>query len=57
LKNISKPEIDALSKKWLHTEKMNILLVGDKARILPGLQKTGFEIIELDADGNRKPNP
>ena len=54
LKSISKPEIDALAKKWLHTDKMNILLVGDKAKILPGLQKMGYEIIELDSDGNRK---
>jgi zinc protease len=31
---------------------MNILVVGDKAKILPGLQKLGYEIVELDADGN-----
>ena len=54
LKDISKAEIDALAKKWLQTDKMNILLVGDKAKILPGLQKFGYEIIELDVDGNRK---
>ncbi len=54
LKNISKPEIDALAKKWINTDKMNILLVGDKAKILPGLEKMGYEIVELDTDGNRK---
>ncbi|MEO8771392.1 MAG: pitrilysin family protein [Ferruginibacter sp.] len=54
LKNMSKPEIDALAKKWLQVDKMNILLVGDKAKILPGLQKMGYEIIELDSDGKRK---
>lgn len=51
---MSKAEIDQLAKKWLQTDKMNILLVGDKAKILPGLQKFGYEIIELDSDGNRK---
>ena len=51
---MSKAEIDELAKKWLQTDKMNILLVGDKAKILPGLQKFGYEIIELDSDGNRK---
>jgi zinc protease len=48
---ITKPEIDALAKKWVNSGKMNVLVVGDKAKILPGLQKLGYEIIELDADG------
>ncbi|AEW02036.1 peptidase M16 [Niastella koreensis] len=51
LKNIGKPEIDALAKKYIHPDKMNIVLVGDKVRILPGLQKSGYEIVELNADG------
>jgi zinc protease len=54
LKNIKKAEIDALAKKWLDVNKMNILLVGDKAKILSGLQKMGYEIVELDVDGNKK---
>jgi zinc protease len=54
LNTIGKKDIDALAKKWLQTANMNILLVGDKEKILPGLQKFGLEIIELDADGNRK---
>ena len=52
LQQISKGEIDGLSKKYLDTKKMNILLVGDKKKILPGLQKMGYQIIELDADAN-----
>ncbi|MEO6405257.1 MAG: pitrilysin family protein [Ferruginibacter sp.] len=52
LASINKPEIDALAKKWLMTDKMNILLVGDKAKILPGLLKMGYDITELDVDGN-----
>jgi zinc protease len=51
LKNITKSEIDALAKKYIHPEKVNIVLVGDKARILPGLQKAGYEIVELNTDG------
>jgi zinc protease len=51
VKNITKAEIDALAKKWITADKMNILVVGDKAKILPGLQKLGYEIIELDVDG------
>src|SRR5688572_24312132 len=51
LKTLTKEEIDALAKKRLASDKMNILVVGDKAKILAGLQKLGYEIIELDADG------
>jgi zinc protease len=54
LASLSKKEADALAKKWINPDKMNILLVGDKAKILPGLQKLGYEIVELDIDGNRK---
>jgi Predicted Zn-dependent peptidases len=51
LKNMTKSEIDALAKKWIDPDKLNIVLVGDKARILPGLEKFGYEIVELDTDG------
>lgn len=50
LQGIQKEEIDALAKKYLDTEKMNIVLVGDKKKILPGLQTMGYEIVELNAD-------
>jgi len=51
IKNISKSEIDALAKRWINPDKMNILVVGDKAKILESLQKLGYEIVELDTDG------
>jgi len=52
LSGINKKEVDELAAKWIHVDKINILLVGDKARILPGLQKLGYDIVELDTDGN-----
>lgn len=52
LNNITKKDIDIISKKYLDVNKMNILLVGDKQLILPGLKRLGYEIVELDADGN-----
>ncbi|HMO32708.1 MAG TPA: pitrilysin family protein [Lacibacter sp.] len=54
VQNLTAAEVNALARKWITTGKMNILLVGDKAKILPGLQKLGYEIVELDTDGNVK---
>jgi zinc protease len=51
LKSMTKKEIDALAKKYVDANKLNILLVGDKAKILAGLQKLGYQIVELDVDG------
>lgn len=51
LNSMSKKDIDALSKKWIRPDRLNMLLVGDKASILPGLQKLGYKIVELDVDG------
>lgn len=51
LQAITKPEIDALAAKYLDISKMIILVVGDKDRIMPGLQKLGYTIVELNADG------
>jgi hypothetical protein len=31
-----------------------VLLVGDKAKILEGVKKTGYQVIEMDIDGNLK---
>ncbi len=54
LNEIQKPEIDAIASKYLDVNRMNIVLVGDASVIRPGLEKLGYEIVELDADGNKK---
>jgi zinc protease len=54
LASMTKEEIDALAKKWINTSKMNILLVGDKAKTLDGVKKLGYEVVELDTDGKIK---
>ena len=53
LTGITKAEIDAQTRKYIRPDKMNILLVGDKARILDGVKKLGYEVVELDVDGNK----
>lgn len=54
LNEITKEEINAISKKWLQLDKMNILLVGDKDKVMAGLKKLNYEIVELDTDGKVK---
>jgi zinc protease len=49
---ITANDINALAKKYVKVDKMNIVVVGDKKTILPGLQKLGYEIVELDATGS-----
>ncbi|MFI5128802.1 MAG: M16 family metallopeptidase, partial [Chitinophagales bacterium] len=42
LKGMTKKEIDALAKKYVDANKLNMLMVGDKAKILPGLKRLGY---------------
>ena len=52
LKSITVDEVNAIAKKRLPYDKMIIVVVGDKAKIYDGLLKLGYEVIELDTDGN-----
>jgi zinc protease len=54
LAGITQEEVDSLAKKYLDVSHMVILVVGDKEKVAPGLQKLGYQIVELDADGNAK---
>jgi zinc protease len=52
LRAFTKQELGALAAQYLDVDRMGILVVGDKQRILPGLQTLGYTIVELDANGN-----
>jgi len=52
LTNISREELNALAAKYLKLDDMIMVVVGDKAKILSGLEALGHPIVELDADGN-----
>jgi len=45
---ISQGDINALAKKYLPIEKMDILVVGDKASIYDSMVELGYDIVELD---------
>ena len=51
LAEIKQPELAAVAGKWIQTNAINILLVGDKSKFVPGLQKAGFELVELNSEG------
>jgi zinc protease len=53
LQSMTPAQMKAIAQKQLKPEKMNILLVGDKATILEGVKKLGYEVVELDADGKK----
>ncbi|MES2512982.1 MAG: pitrilysin family protein [Bacteroidota bacterium] len=53
IKTITKAEIDELAKKNLPYKNMIILVVGDKATNFDKLSKLGYEMIELDVNGNK----
>jgi zinc protease len=44
---IGKNEIDELAGKYLDTDDMVIVVVGDEAKIRPDLEKLGYEIVEM----------
>ncbi len=48
LADIEEPELDALADELLDFEDMFIVVVGDKAKILPSLEELGYPIVELD---------
>lgn len=52
LANIRLEELNALAAKHLDLSQMIMVVVGDKQKILPGLQALGHPIVELDTDGN-----
>lgn len=51
LQNITKADIDALAKKYLPYDKMVIVVVGDKSKVYDPLTKLGYEVVELDTNG------
>jgi len=53
VRNLKLNDIQNLSKKIVKSEQLNWFVVGDRQKVLPNLQKLGFdEIIVVDGDGN-----
>lgn len=52
LKKMTVAEINELAKKYVHPEKMAIVVVGDRKRVFDKLKALGYDIVEMDAYGN-----
>jgi predicted Zn-dependent peptidase len=52
VRNLSKEELQLLSTQIVKPDQVNWFVVGDKSKIIDNLKETGYEIIEVDADGN-----
>ncbi|MEZ5016645.1 MAG: pitrilysin family protein [Flavipsychrobacter sp.] len=54
LEGLSVQEISKMTKHFLPAiEEMDVVLVGDKETVWEGIQKLGYEVVELDKDGNK----
>jgi zinc protease len=52
VRKLTQNELQQLSKQVVAAGLVNWFVVGDKSKILGGLKELGYEVIEVDADGN-----
>jgi zinc protease len=53
LRQMGVSEANALAAKYLpDVGKLNVVLVGDRKKVGEGLRKLGYEVVELDSEGN-----
>ncbi|HEX8427420.1 pitrilysin family protein [Hymenobacter sp.] len=57
LKNLKREDLQASAQKYLPADNMYIVVVGDRAKAFPGLSELGYEVVELDLEGNRVAAP
>ncbi|MBT2556978.1 insulinase family protein [Hymenobacter sp. ISL-91] len=53
LNNLKKEDVQGIAQKYLPADNMYIVVVGDRTKAFPGLTELGYEVVELDNDGNR----
>jgi zinc protease len=54
INRIDKAAIDRLAKQYLNADKMQIIVVGDKTKILPQLNTLNIPIVELSVEDNKR---
>ncbi len=51
LDSMDKGKMDKIAKKYLNPDQMAILVVGDKESLMPKLQRLGYDVVEIDVEG------
>ncbi|MBC8085566.1 MAG: insulinase family protein, partial [Hymenobacter sp.] len=57
LKSLKREDLQASAQKYLPADNMYIVVVGDRAKTFPGLSELGYDVVELDLNGNRVTAP
>lgn len=52
VRKLTRDEIQQLSTQIIKPDQVNWFVVGDKSKIIDSLKETGYEIIEVNTDGN-----
>ena len=52
IRNLTSDELQKLTKVVILPDQVTYFVVGDKSKIIDSLKETGYEIVEVDADGN-----
>lgn len=50
---MNRADMARIASQLIHPDQLMILVVGDKKTIKAGLEKLGYELVELDKDGNK----
>lgn len=54
LNKLTVKDVNAINKTYLPAmDNVHIVLVGDKEKVMDGIQKLGYEVVELDENGNK----
>ena len=52
VRKLTRDELQATGKQIVQPDLVNWIVVGDKSKILDSLKELGYEIVEMDTDGN-----
>lgn len=52
LRTLKKEDVQAISQKYFTPDNMYMVVVGDRNKVFPAINELGYEVVELDLEGN-----